>query len=108
MYPADDILIRVRLATEHARDLKASIEIHLIRARALQERALSRRRPVTPRDAALVADIDEVVRTSRLLLEDAREHRRRWRAGMSRDQAARQTHSWRALRPWKGPPAKSP
>ncbi|HEX8211449.1 MAG TPA: hypothetical protein VF584_14855 [Longimicrobium sp.] len=77
MYPADDILIRVRLATEHARALKASIETHLARSRTLQERALSGRYPSMPCDAALVADISEVVRTSRLLLEDAREHRRR-------------------------------
>jgi hypothetical protein len=74
MYPADDILIRVRLATEHARALKASIETQLARARALQERA---RCPGFVRDAALAAEVSEVARTSCVLLEDAREHRRR-------------------------------
>jgi len=72
MYPADDILIRIRLATEHARALKASIETHIARARALRERALSRRL-----DASLAAETGEVARTSRILVEDAREHRRR-------------------------------
>ncbi len=76
MYPADDILVRLRLATEQARALRASIEIHLARARALQERGRSRRGSGIAHDAALAAEIGELARTSRRLVEDAREHRR--------------------------------
>jgi methylphosphotriester-DNA--protein-cysteine methyltransferase len=76
MYPADDILVRVRLATEQARALKASIEIHLARARALQVHVRSCRRANVARDAGLAGEVRELARTSRRLVEDAREHRR--------------------------------
>jgi hypothetical protein len=75
MYPAEDTLIRVRLATQHARALQASIEIHLARMRALQERARSRPRLDALRDAALAAEIGEAARAGRRLAEDARAHR---------------------------------
>jgi hypothetical protein len=84
MYPAEDTLIRVRLATEHARALRASIEIHLAGVRALQERARFRPHPDAVRDAALAAEIGEAARAGNRLVEDAREHRQRSRRLLER------------------------
>lgn len=90
MYPADDLLIRVRLVTEQARALKASMEIHRARARALQERIRGRRGDGIARDVALATEIGELARTSRRLVEDAREHRRHARLLMEQSRGRRQ------------------
>jgi hypothetical protein len=91
MYPSNDILVTLGLTAVRTRALQDDIAAQLARICTLYERAApaARHTGIEPRTADLLHEIHETVRTSRELVETAREHGRRSRLLVQRSRDRR-------------------
>ncbi len=91
MYPAEDIAVQLGLAALRSRSLQEEIGAQLARMAALNERAHAAVRDAeeSARAAGLIREVEEILRTSRELVADAREHGERSRLLVQRSRMRR-------------------